>query len=187
MVTAPVYRNAYTTYYTSCEKTDCLQATVTIVGQKGKQIRIDSLSLSLASTLSSATAEAWIVAVIDGEKTELVKWKESSTMYQTKSTNPAYLVPEGKNVTLNWHIKTSSGTSKAMMKYIKYERSFVDVQVISDPVVEPPVVDPPVVTEPVEKSARILIICKPGENVNAVVESLKTCIGDRIIEQYKQV
>lgn len=180
MVTAPVYQNSYTTYYTDSLKYDCLQAAITLRGEEGKQIRIDKLTLSLASSSSNAVAEAWINAVADGKLIELTRWKESKTSLQPKIAYPVFMAPAGKDVTLFWHLKTSIGSSKAIMKYITYKWSLVDVE----PIVEPEIPDTENEPEPPDEGGtvedvpcRIEIKCLESE-VDGLIEKIKAVVTE---------
>jgi len=168
----------YTTLYTDCKDTGCLQRKFTIHGQPGKQIRIDSVGCSLATTRAGASAIAWVMAVVDGVETTLGSWEETSKDYKQKINKPAFLADSGKDVIVRFHLKTSTVGAKAKIKLCSYTYSFVD----SEPSV-PPVVDvPPVVeTPPEDWPASLLIMCSSQADAEALIPEVKKVIGENEI------
>jgi hypothetical protein len=173
-VAEPIYNNIYSTPYTDCSKRDCRQAEVIIVGQEGKQIQIDQLSLSLCVAASKVTATAWINITVDGIEKQLASWTETKTAYQSKSENPAYLAPAGVSVMLSWRLKTTNSATRAKMRYLKYGYSYVDV-----PAEEP---------EPEETDvlASVQVSCPSVEDAEALKKEIAPYVGEREITIWKQ-
>jgi len=169
-------KNIYTTKYKDCETNDCKQKSETIKGQEGKQVVIDLVSLSLAAP-PGGLATAWCIADVSGEKTQLCRFTVNSSTYQPLSVKPAFFAPAGKDVTLNWFLKSSSTIEKAKMKLLSYDYSLEDIQVIEDPT-EPETPETP--EEPEIKNC-IMIVCNSAEDVNTLTESIKSLVGDREI------
>ena len=160
-----------TVTYASLKDDNHLQKTINIPGVNGSGILIESLSGTMSEASANVTGTAWIIATVDGEETEIARWTDNTISWTPKNTNPAYLAPEGKSVTLQVFLESSSNTSKARMKVFSYTYSYKKVE------------DP----EPEPAPARIQIICKSDTDALNFAEDLKTHIGDREMQIFTQI
>jgi len=96
------------------------------------------------------------------------------------SAKPAFVAPAGKDVTLNWFLKSSSIEEKARMKLLSYDYSLADVQVVEDPA-EPETPEIPEEPEDTEIKYCIMVICSSSEDADILKEDLKAHTGDRKI------
>lgn len=161
----------YTTKYTQYDEKirTHVQKTVTINGQPGKKIRIDSLKCTLAAEKEGIVASVLVTAEVAGIDYRLAEWKTSKTAAQNKSASPAFLVDEGKGVVLRWHLKTSNTAYKAIMKVPEYSYSFVDVE---KPEPEPKKPDPQFL---------VTVSCSSETEANELIKTLKTSTQDYTI------
>lgn len=182
MVTETDKTYIYTTRYTDCESNNCLQKTVTIEGQEGKQIIIDLVSLELSAPLNGL-ATAWVIADSGGVKIQLGRWTVSKPEYQPVSSQPAYIAPSGKTITLTWFLKSSSTELKAKMRLLSYDYSIKDVVIVEEPETEPGTETGPTPEEPpAEIPARILIDCKSEADALALSNGLQELVGERVMQ-----
>lgn len=100
--------------------------------------------------------------------------------YQPLNAKPAFIAPAGKDVTLNWFLKSSSTEDKARMKLLSYDYSLADIQIIEDPA-EPETPETPEETTDPEIKYCIMVICTSSEDANILKEDMKAHIGDREI------
>jgi hypothetical protein len=120
------------------------------------------------------------VAEVTREKTQLCRFTVNMPTYQPLSAKPAFVAPAGKDVTLNWFLKSSSTEEKARMKLLSYDYSLADVQIIEDPV-EPETPETPAEPEDPEIKYCVMIVCTSSEDADILKEDLKAHIGDREI------
>jgi hypothetical protein len=159
----------YTTGYTECDpKTrNCLQKSVTINGVEGKQIQIDTLSLSMSVATDGITGTA-TVTVDQGDGTEkvLATWEETHTEYTPKSEDPEFLADTGKPAIIRWYLKTSDSKARARMKQISYTYTILDV-VPTEPEI-------PVEPEEPDVECLVSITCPSEKAATLLIEALKT-------------
>ncbi|HEY3389722.1 MAG TPA: hypothetical protein VGK38_09140 [Prolixibacteraceae bacterium] len=113
----------FSTIYTDPEKQDCKQASVTIKGQTGKQIKLEGLGLDLQVTKAGIEGTSWITA----NGVQAASWSEKDTKYQPKTEAPNLLLKDGENLLLNFYIRTVNESSRARMTNLSYTYSLVDV------------------------------------------------------------
>jgi hypothetical protein len=118
----------FSTIYTDPEKQDCKQASVTVKGQTGKQIKLDGLGLDLQVTKAGIEGTAWITA----NGVQVASWSEKDIKYQPKTEAPNLILKDGENLLLNFYIKTADASVRARMTNLSYTYSLVDVQVNSE-------------------------------------------------------
>lgn len=122
-----VIPNIYTTPYTVCDKSYCVQKEVTIPGEPGKQITVDELNLSLCVAAKGATATAWVTTDVNGVAVVLATWTEVEIDYKPKSATPGFIAKDGESVVLKWNLKTSASTTRAKMKDLNYSYTVKEV------------------------------------------------------------
>jgi hypothetical protein len=123
----------YLTKYTTFEPVNGvshIQKVVSVLGQAGKQIRLDAVSLFLAAE-GGVTASAKVVAVTDGKETKLGEWSETNVKFQKKASIETVLAAAGKSIELQYHLKGSDKTGKyrACMKLCSYTYSLLDAEI----------------------------------------------------------
>jgi hypothetical protein len=159
-----------------------LQKTVTIPAKEGAQISIEKLFCKLASDLSTVTASARAIAIVDGVEKEIGKFSTNSTGYKELAIYPAFVADLGKEVTLKLWLKSSSPKYRAKMKYFTITYGYLEAKEPETPE-EPEEPEVPAETEAL--TAKIEIYCTKDEDPALLAEDLKTHIGDRKIEIYK--
>lgn len=145
--------NIYTTLYTQCDKSYCVQKEVTIPGEPGKQIIIDELTLSMCVAAKGATATAWVTSDISGVSAVLANFTETEIAYTPKLAVPGFIGKEGESVVLKCNLKTSTSAIRAKMKALTYSYT---------------------VKEVLEEVAECLVVieCENQEEADAIAESL---------------
>ncbi len=116
----------YSSIATDFSNKDTLQKTITIPAQAGKQIQIDTLSLSMYVMATGVTGTAQVVVNNDGITT-LATWTETSLKPVGKSCKPAFKGTVGKALNLKWYIKTSDPKTRAKMTLLSCTYSYVDL------------------------------------------------------------
>jgi hypothetical protein len=150
-----VIPNIYTTRYTSCTPTTCIQKEIIISGVPGKHIKLDEFTLNLGVEIAGSTATSWVVTDVGGVEAVLANWTETSVAYQPKTAQPGFLGEVGKGVTFRWKLKTSEYSSKARMKDLTYTYTLVDE-----------------VIPPEKAQCMVVVECETEEEANAIAESL---------------
>jgi len=148
-----VIPNIYTTPYTVCDKSYCVQKEVTIPGEPGRQITVDELTLSLCVAAKGATATAWVTTEVNGVVVVLADWTEVEINYMPKSATPGFIAKDGESVVLKWNLKTSNSAIRAKMKDLTYSYTVKDI---------------------VEEVAECLVVveCENQEEADAIAQSL---------------
>jgi len=153
--------------------------TVTIPGQTGKQIKVESWGISLANKTKGVKTTATTYMKYSDKKFAVAGWGADDTDY-TSSTYDKYSYSGdiGKDVILQWKLKTENSKSAALMKNASVTYSYVDVK--ENPDEETPVEDAP--TE--ETEAYIVVKCKESETAT-VVSKIKEIAPDAGINTLK--
>ncbi|MDD4588888.1 MAG: hypothetical protein PHG06_00465 [Parabacteroides sp.] len=99
---------------------------VTIKGQAGKQIKIESVSIQLISGKEGVTNSTTVS--ING--TPFAAWKYTAAKYSDVLTYNKYPVvaDAGKDAVISWAITTNNSVYPAKFKNASYTYSFVDVE-----------------------------------------------------------
>ena len=153
--------------------------TLTIPGQPGKQIKVEAWGISLANKTKGVKTTATTYMKYSDKKFAVAGWGATDTDY-TSSTydNCTYNGDTGKDVILQWVLKTANSKSAALMKNASVTYSYVDVE--DNPDEETPVEDAP--TE--ETEAYIVVKCKESETAT-VVSKIKEIAPDAGINTLK--
>jgi len=171
-------RSWTTKYPTYDEDTrDHVQKTVVIQGIAKAQIKIEHLSLDLATEKAGAKASVLITAEVAGKDTILAEFTETGVTYKTMEADVSFIADDGQPVTLRWHLKTAS--SKALMTVISYSYSVIPVDA---PVENPGEVLPEEPTEDNPESCIITIKCSLDGDLKKLIDDLKTYVGERNVE-----
>ena len=127
MVTVIDNSRSWTTRYANYDEDarDHVQKTVELPGVAGSQIKIEHLSLDLATEKAGANASVLITAETAGKDTILTEFTETGITYKTKEADVSFIADDGQPVTLRWHLKTAS--SKALMTVISYSYTVIPV------------------------------------------------------------
>jgi len=158
-----------------------VQKTVELPGVAGSQIKIEHLSLDLATEKAGAKASVLITAETAGKDTILAEFTETGITYKTKEADVSFIAEDGQSVTLRWHLKTAS--SKAWMIVISYSYSIIQVEETVDDPVEVPTEEPAEdTTESTDENCIITIKCSLDGDLKKLVDDLKLYIGERNIE-----
>lgn len=174
-------RSWTTKYPTYDEDTrDHVQKTVVIQGIAKAQIKIEHLSLDLATEKAGAKASVLITAETAGKDTILAEFTETGITYKTKEANVSFIAEDGQSVTLRWHLKTES--SKALMIVISYSYSIIPVEEPVEDPVDIPTEEPAEDTPETDENCIITIKCSLEGDAKQLVDDLKSYIGERKIE-----
>lgn len=158
-----------------------VQKTVELPGVAGSQIKIEHLSLDLATEKAGAKASVLITAEVAGKDTILAEFSETGTVFKTKETDVSFIADAGQSITLRWHLKTAS--SKALMTVISYSYSSIPVEEPVEDPVEIPTEEPAEdTTESTDENCIITIKCSLDGDLKKLVDDLKSYIGERNIE-----
>jgi len=134
--------------------------TMTIPGQPGKQIKIESESVNLANSKVGVRTDLMIYMKYGSTKFAVSGWGVTSVDYTPKDYDTyAYTGDVGKDVILQWELKTGTG-GVAKMKDASCVYSLIDVEENTG---ETP-------TEEVKKY--IVVECKESE-VDDITEAVK--------------
>lgn len=113
----------YSTIYTDPDKQDCLQTSVTVKGQAGKQITLEGLGLDLQVTKAGIAGIAWVTA----NGTKVAEWTGDKKDYQSKTASQNLTFKDGEKLVLKIYIKTLDAGSRARMTNLTYTYSLADV------------------------------------------------------------
>lgn len=124
---------------------------VTIKGQAGKKIKIESVSLQLISGKEKVVNST--VVSING--IPYAAWKYNAAKYSDVLTYDTYpvVVDAGKDAVITWTINTNNGKYPAKIKNAAYVYSFVDDETVNGPY--------------------ILIKCKPEDDITELILKIK--------------
>jgi len=112
----------YSTIYTDPDIQDCLQTSVTVKGQAGKQIQLESIGLDLQVTKAGIAGTVWVTA----NGTKVAEWTDNKKDYQSKTAYSNLTFKDGEKLVLKMYIKTGDAGSRARMTNLTYTYSLVD-------------------------------------------------------------
>lgn len=140
--------------------------TMTIPGQPGKQIRVESESVNLANSKEGVRTDLMIYIKYGSTKFAVSGWGVTSADYTAKSYDTyAYTGDVGKDVSLQWELKTAVG-GYAKMKDASCVYSIIPAEETA--VGETPAED----TTAEEVKKYIVVECKESE-VEDITEAVK--------------
>lgn len=141
--------------------------TMTIPGVSGKQIKVESESVNLANSKEGVRTDLMIYMKYGSTKFAVSGWGVTSADYTPKSYDTyAYTGDVGKDVILQWELKTADAKYAAKMKDASCVYSLIPAE--ENTVVETPAED--TVTEETKKY--IVVECKESE-VEDITEAVK--------------
>lgn len=120
--------NVFTTPYTQCDKSYCVQKEIVIPGEPGKQTLLDELALSMCVAAKGATATAWVSTEIAGVPVVLATWTEFDILFTPKTATPGMVGKLGENIVLKWNLKTSNSAIRAKMKDLAYSYTIKETE-----------------------------------------------------------
>ena len=146
--------------------------TLAIPGQAGKQIKVESWGISLANKTKGVKTTATTYMKYSDKKFAVAGWGADDTDYTSSTYDKySYSGDTGKDVILQWELKTENSKSAALMKNASVTYSYVDVG-------ETPVEEAPVEKTPTEANDEYIVVkCKESET-DAVVTKIKEIAPD---------
>ncbi len=114
--------------YPSTDTDGEIVKTAKIPGVAGKQIKLGSLGIQLASGIKGAKTTATVSMSYGNTKFDVAAWAVTSTDYQPLTYNKySYTATAETDVTLSWTLKTNNAKSAAKMKEAAYTYEYLDV------------------------------------------------------------
>jgi hypothetical protein len=158
------------------------EATVTIPAKEGYDIKLLELTVNMASQTSGNTAYCTYLLNIDGVIFNPdIELKTTSTSYTPMKVSMSKQIRTSKDVIVYLHLKSTSSTSKAMVKNFQIKYKYVAKGVNVAPVT------PEQDTSDAENLEYILYISGSETDVEAAISELKKEFGDKAtVETYSK-
>ena len=150
--------------YKSTDPAGKIVKTVPIPGQDGKQIKIEEVSLQLASGKKGIVNNTLVS--INGTEYAAWIWKDAKYSDIKKYNNYPHFVDAGKDAVITWEVGTGNKQYTAKIKNLSYTYLYVDAK----PVVEKP-------------RRMVVAYCESQEEAEALVKKIS---GDGVEVYIKQ-